>query len=180
MHAASARHRIALTLAALCAELGILAWEHLDGGVPAHHLLANPELPSVSNWWGLVLVPALAWWTVGQAQGRADLARRAGTALRFPPAAGFLCALAYGATLAALFTGGSASVDVMFFGLLGLGLVVRLWHGEYLLGFVFGMHLAAGPVLPAIFGAVIALFSWLAQTAGRALWRRLRASGRPA
>ncbi|MDY0960967.1 MULTISPECIES: hypothetical protein [Massilia] len=174
MHAASSRRRTLLTLLALCAELVLLAREHLHGGVVAHHLLANPDLPAVSNWWGLLLVPLLTWWTVGRIDRRARLAASGGSSLKPAPIIAFLCALAYGATLAALFAAGSPLVDYIFFGLLALALVVRLWHAEYLLGFVLAMSLVAGPILPAMFGAVIALLSWLVHTAARALWRRLR------
>lgn len=174
MHAVSNRRRFLLTLLALCAQLAILAWEYLHGGVGAHHLLANPELPAVSNWWGLLLVPLLAWWTVGRAERRIGQAASAGRSARPAPLTGFLCALAYGATLAALFAAGSGLVDYLFFGLLALALVLRLWHAEYLLGFVLAMSFVAGPVLPAMFGAIIALLSWLVHTAARALWRKLR------
>ena len=174
MNAASSRHRLLLTLLALCAELGLLAREHFNGGVLAHHLLANPDLPAVSNWWGLLLVPLLTWWTVGSVGRRAQRAASEGRALKPAPLLAFLCALAYGGGMAALFAAGNPLVDYLFFGLLGLALVVRLWHPEYLLGFVLAMSFVAGPILPAMFGAVIALFSWLVHTAARALWRRLR------
>jgi len=175
MNAASiSRRRLLLTGLALCAEFGLLAREHFNGGVLAHHLLANPELPAVSNWWGLLLVPLLTWWTVGRVERRAQLAASGGRRLKPAPPIAFLCALAYGAALAALFAAGSPWVDYLFFGLFALALVVRLWHAEYLLGFVLPMSLVAGPVLPAMFGAVIALFSWLVHTAARAVWRRLR------
>jgi hypothetical protein len=173
--ASSSRRRTLLTLLALCAELALLAREHLHGGVLAHHLLANPELPAVSNWWGLLLVPLLTWWTVGRVERRAQIAASGGRALKPAPLIAFLCALAYGAALAALFAAGSPLVDYVFFGLLALALVVRLWHAEYLLGFVLAMSFVAGPILPAMFGVLIALFSWLVHAAARALWRRLRA-----
>lgn len=172
MKAASAnRRRTLLTLLALCAELALLAREHLHGGVMSHHLLANPDLPAVSNWWGVLLVPLLTWWALGRVERRVG---RAGEPTRRAGLIGFLCALAYGATLAALFAAGSPLVDYVFVGLLALALVVRLWHSEYLLGFVLAMSFVAGPILPAMFGAIIALFSWLVHTAARALWRRLR------
>ncbi|WP_306397757.1 hypothetical protein [Telluria beijingensis] len=175
MHAAStSRRRLLLTFLALCVHLGLLAREHLNGGVVAHHLLANPDLPAVSNWWGLLLVPLLTWWTVGRVERRARLAASEGRPLKPAPLTGFLCALAYGGLLAALFAAGSPLVDYLFFGLLALALVVRLWHAEYLLGFVLAMSLVAGPVLPTMFGAVIALVSRLVHMATRALWRRLR------
>ena len=171
--------RISLTLLALGFQAGVLAWDHLRGGVPSHHLLANPDLPAVSNWWGLFLVPLLAWFTVAQVQRRREPARFSSrvssrSPSRFPPLAGFLCALAYGALLAVLFAHGSALTGYLFFGLLLVALVVRLWHGKYLLGFVLSMTFVAGPILPAMFGAIIALFSWLVHTTARALWRKLR------
>lgn len=164
--------RIPLVLLALGVQAAILAWDHFHGGVASHHLLANRALPAVSSWWGLLLTPILAWWAVAGVQRRAV---RATAASRVGPLAGFLCALAYGGVLALLFSRGSALVEYLFFGLLALALVVRLWHGEYLLGFVSGMMFVTGPILPAMFGAVIALFSWLAHTVARAVWRRLRA-----
>ncbi|MGF6272717.1 hypothetical protein ABIB38_001073 [Massilia sp. UYP11] len=169
--ATASRRRTLLTLVALCAETALLAREYLHGGVASHHLLANPDLPAVSNWWGLLLVPLLTWWTVGRVERRAA---GAGGPARRAALVGFLCALAYGAMLAALFAAGSPVVDYVFFGLLALALVVRLWHAEYLLGFALAMSVVAGPILPAMFGAIIALFSWLVHAAARALWRRLR------
>ena len=171
--ARASNHRLALTVAALAGESCHLGWEYPHGCVLSHHLLANPDLPAVSNWWGLLLVPLLTWWTVGRIERRARLAASAGRPLAPAPLIAFLCALAYGATLAALFAAGNPLVDYLFFGLLALGLVVRLWHAEYLLGFVLGFVWVAGPGLPAMFGAVIAVFSWLVHAAARALWRRL-------
>ena len=174
MNTASPRRRLILPLLALCAQLGMLAWEHLDGGVRAHHLLANPDLPAVSNWWGVLLIPVLTWWTVMRIERRGEREAHAGRPARPAPLTGFLCALAYGATLAALFAAGSPLVDYLFFGVLVVALVVPLWRAEYLLGFVLPMSLVAGPVLPAMFGSIIALLSWLVHTATRAVWRRLR------
>ena len=167
--------RIPLTFAAFGAEAAILAWEYMHGGVRSHHLLANPDLPAVSNWWGLFLIPHLTWWTLSQVRRRAERAvGRGAAAPGFAPLVAFVCALAYGLALSQLFSHGNVLVDYLFFGLLALALVLRLWHGEYLLGFVFGMGFVVGPILPAIFGAIIALFSWLVHAARRALWRRIR------
>ena len=69
----ASRPRPLMTLLALCAELALLGREHLRGGVLSHHLLANPDLPAVFNWWGLPLVPLLAWWTVGRVERSAAL-----------------------------------------------------------------------------------------------------------
>lgn len=165
--------RFLLTLLAFGAEVGILAWEYLNGGVQSHHLLANPDLPAVSNWWGLLLIPVLTWWSMSQLRRRVE--RSDGhSAKGFAALVAFVCALAYGLALSLLFSHGSMLVNYVFFGLLAVALVLRLWHGEYLLGFVFGMGFVVGPILPAIFGAMVALFSWTVHTAGRALWRKVR------
>ncbi|MEW7848858.1 hypothetical protein AB2N08_09160 [Massilia aurea] len=166
--------RVLLTLLAFGAEVGILAWEYLNGGVRSHHLLANPDFLAVSNWWGLLVIPLLTWWTLSQLRRRVERSAEHsanGTAALVA----FVCALAYGLALSLLFSHGSMLVDYVFFGLLALALVLRLWHGEYLLGFVFGMGFVVGPILPAMFGAIIALFSWTVHTTGRALWRKVRA-----
>ena len=39
----------------------LLAWNDTHGGVPSHHILANKNLPSISNWWGGFLLPLLTW-----------------------------------------------------------------------------------------------------------------------
>jgi len=166
--------RILLTLLAFGAEAGILVWEYLNGGVRSHHLLANPDLPAVSNWWGLLLIPLLTWWTMTQLRRRIERSAQP-SAQGFAALAAFVCALAYGVALSLLISHGSMLVDYAFFGLLALALVLRLWHGEYVLGFVFGMGFVIGPVLPALFGAMVSLFSWMVHTAWRVLWRKVRA-----
>jgi hypothetical protein len=165
--------RFLFTFLALGAEAGILAWECLNGGVRSHHLLANPDLPAVSNWWGLLVIPLLTWWTLSRLRSRVESSAEH-SAKRFAALVAFVCALAYGLALSLLFSHGSMLVDYVFYGLLALALALRLWHGEYLLGFIFGMGFAVGPILPAIFGAMVALFSWMVHAARCALWRKLR------
>lgn len=46
------RLRIGLTGLITIAIWALLLWRHLDGGVPAHHLLDNPDLPRISDWFG--------------------------------------------------------------------------------------------------------------------------------
>ena len=55
------RLRAGLTVVATLALWSLLLWQHFHQGVPAHHLLDNPDLPVVSNWYGGLLLPVLAW-----------------------------------------------------------------------------------------------------------------------
>lgn len=172
MNATCSGHcRRLFTAGALCAELLHLGWEHTHGGVIAHHLLGNPELPAFSNWWGVLLIPVLAWWLVGrigaqvQAQARID------------PWIGFAAALVYGAAMAVAFSTGSSLVSWLFFALPVLALVLRLWQAQYVLGFVFGMTFVFGAVLPTIIASVIATLSWTVHAVASAVRRRLRPPG---
>ena len=55
------RARGTITVLVALAELAHLAWEHLHGGVASHHLLNRADLPAISNAWGALFLPALAW-----------------------------------------------------------------------------------------------------------------------
>ena len=182
MHATcSANCRLVLSVSALCAELFHLGWEYTHGGVFAHHLLNNPDMPAISNWWGLLVIPLLTWWLVGRIQ-RSVMARRRGGELNYQrggivPWTGFVAALVYGAALAIAFSLGSPFVNYLFFALLALALVIRAWRAEFVLGFVLGMTFVFGAVLPTLIAGVVAALSWVAHAVAGVVWRRLRPRG---
>lgn len=173
----AANCRLVLTVAALCAELFHLGWEYTHGGVLAHHLLANPDLPAISNWWGALLVPLLTWWLVGRI-GHSVQARRRGLERGvIAPWTGVIGALVYGGALATAFSLGSPLVNYLFFALPALALVVRAWRAEFVLGFVLGMTFVFGAVLPTLIAGVVAALSWVAHAVAGVVWRRLRPRG---
>lgn len=147
------RTRVVVTAAALIFELAHLAWEHFNGGVLAHHLLNRADLPAISNWWGLLVIPALTWFLTGRIQRRIS---KRGVALT-----GFLGALAYGAMLALAFTLQHAALTYIFLALFAISVIVPTYRAEYVLGFVLGMTFTFGAVLPTIIALVIASFSRL-------------------
>jgi hypothetical protein len=154
--------RAILTACALAAEITHLGWEHLHGGVAAHHLLDRADLPAISNWWGLLLIPALTWFLVGRIQRRTSMhARSFAREHLVPPAvlAGFLGALAWGAALALAFMMKFEGVQYIFLGLFAISVFVPTYRAEYVLGFVLGMTFTFGAVLPTIVALVIASFS---------------------
>lgn len=152
------RARLLLTSAVALAEVLHLTWEHLQGGVVSHHLLNRPDLPAISNWWGLVVLPALAWFLIGRIQARGTSPSRGTPAL--PVAWRFLAALLYGAGLAMAFAlGYEAVTSAMFFGLFALAVVLPIFRAEYFLGFVLGMTFVFGAVLPTLIACIFALLS---------------------
>lgn len=168
--------RFILAAAALAAEACHLGWEHSHGGVPAHHLLNNPELPAISNWWGLLLVPLLVWFLVGRVQRRAASLMQDGSRERFlkQVCLRFGAALLWGAALAIAFTLGHPAVNPIFFGAFAASLFVHAYRAEYVLGFALGMTFTFGAVLPVLVASVIAACSFAVHLLFGAVLRLLR------
>ena len=153
--AQTARARVRITAIVAVAELAHLGWEHLHGGIASHHLFNRADLPAISNAWGAVFLPALAWFLAGIVLRRA-VDRRAARGIGIA----FFGALAAGVTLSATFLGGHESAASAIFLGIGLsGLVLRVYRGEYVLGFVLGMTFAIGAMLPTLVASCIAALS---------------------
>lgn len=152
------RARVLMTLGAAAVAAAMIAWDHVDGGIGSHHLLAREDLPQISNAWALLVVPAIAWLASARLLVRGTFA--AGARVDRRAAIGAALAFAYGASLATGFElGASAVTSALFFGILGLALVFPLYRAELALGFVLGMMITFGAVLPALFSGVFMLVS---------------------
>lgn len=165
-----------VAVVALC-EFAHLTWEHFHGGVVSHHFLNRADLPAISNAWGAVFLPALAWFLSGSALKRATTSRAAKGVV-----AAFFGSLIVGVTLSSAFTHGLADAsNYIFLGVLLTGLLLPVYRGEYVLGFVLGMSISFGAMLPAIAAAFVASVSAIAHHLVRPtlgwLIARARASG---
>ncbi|HEY4561263.1 MAG TPA: hypothetical protein VIG54_11035 [Lysobacter sp.] len=148
--------RLAVTASVAIAEAAHLAWEATHGGIVSHHMLGDPSMPAMWNGWGLLVLPAIAWFA------SARLVRPSGRGWRLHHAAllRLVAALAAGIAMSAVFTAGRS--DLAGYVLLSIalsGLVVRAYRIEYLLGFVLGMAYTFGALIPTIIGGAIALAS---------------------
>lgn len=153
------RLRVGLTAIITLAIWGLLVWRHFHAGVPAHHLLNNPELPTISDWYGGLLLPVLAWGLLSLAGRRLRATDSAG--LR-PVIFGLGAGLAFGVAMSVTFFSGHESVtSYLFFSLLPLALFLPVYRPECLLGFVLGMSVTFGAVLPTLFGLIMALATFL-------------------
>jgi hypothetical protein len=139
----------------------ILIWQHLHEGVPSHYLLQRSDLPNISNWWGGLLLPALTWLALSRAQKRILQSPPEHSLLLFKQTfIRLLIALCYGAMLSMCFVKGFSEISsVMFPAILLFALFIRVYREEFILGFILGMSLTFGAVLPTIFGVLIALVS---------------------
>jgi hypothetical protein len=154
-----------------------LAWQATHGGVVSHHLLDQRNLPALSNWWGLVVIPlvgALASWS---AQRRAAINAAALTKAAAATVGAFLVGVALSVSFA-VDSGGSASAYI-FFAVLLSGVMLPTYRPEYVFGFAIGMSFVIGLVLPTIIAlvavAISAAFHFLVRPAF--VWAVRRARG---
>lgn len=152
------RLRAGLTVFVTIAIWTLLAWRHFHEGVPAHHLLHNPDLPRISDWFGGLLLPVLTW-------GLLSLAKRRVLATASPGiksvAVGLVAGAAVGVAMSITFFSGHESLtSYLFFSLLPLALILPVYRPECLLGFVLGMSVTFGAVLPTLFGGLMALVTF--------------------
>jgi len=152
------RLRVGLTVLVTLAIWSLLVWQYFHNGVPAHHLLADPEMPRISNWLGGLLLPALSWALLSLSRRRV-MATDSGLG---PAIIGLVAGLAYGAAMAVTFFSGYEPItSYLFFGLLPLALILPVYRPECLLGFVLGMSVTFGAVLPTLFGSLMALATFV-------------------
>lgn len=153
------RLKVGLTAVITLAIWGLLMWRHFHGGVPAHHLLNNPELPTISDWFGGLLLPVLACGLLSLAGRRVKATDSDG--LR-PVLIGLVAGMAFGVAMSVTFFSGHESItSYLFFGLLPLALFLPVYRPECLLGFVLGMSVTFGAVLPTLFGLIMALATFV-------------------
>ncbi|HTU70087.1 MAG TPA: hypothetical protein VMF11_07165 [Candidatus Baltobacteraceae bacterium] len=155
-----------------------LAWQVAHGGVVTHHLLDQRSLPGFSNWWGLAIIPLIGWLAAWSVQRRAAVDATALT----KAAAAAVGALLVGVALSISFAidrGGNATFYI-FVAALASGLALPTYRAEYVFGFVIGMSVVFGLVLPSILALVAVTisvtFHFLVRPAFVWTVRRVRAS----
>lgn len=155
----------------------VLSHEYLNGGVRSHHLLDRPDLPAISNWFGLLILPILGW-LLG-IRFRHHLISPVGSGLPIGICAGLVCSLIYGGALAMSFElGPSAWTSGLFFGLFVLAAVLPIFRAECIFGFVVGMTFTFGAVLPTLVAVVFAAVSVAVHFVFRALMSAIRSPNR--
>ena len=136
----------------------LLIWNYYHGGVPSHHLLAREDLPSVSNWWGALLIPVLTWFLLLRIHKRIQKTNRDSSVDKLPSPVmyAFVAALFFGVTVGLLFSLDQKFIlDKLFIGVFVVALFRPVYRAECLLGFVLGMTYTFGAVLPTLIGIIL-------------------------
>lgn len=174
------RHRIpvCIALASIVFMGANLTYEHFNGGVQSHHLLHRPDLPEISNWFGLLALPLIGW--IFGARIRNHLASSTRPGVSAAIWVGLVGAFSYGAALATSFELGASAVSSgMFLGLFLLAALLPIYRAEYVIGFVVGMTFTFGAVLPSLVALLFAAVSFVVRFVFRAVASAVRPSTRP-
>jgi len=158
------RIRLYCTAAVTIAIGSLLTWNYYHGGVPVHHLMADKDMPSFSNAWGIIILPLLTWWLSYRLQRRVFLLKdsQAEAAAIRSAVYAFVISLAYGIVLSACyFLGYPDGAAYMTLGIFGLALFFPVYRSEYFLGYVLGLTVSFGAVIPTLIGSILLLISFL-------------------
>ena len=140
--------------------LGLLLWDYFHGGVPSHHILHKKDLPAISNWWNLLLMPTLTWILMGKTIKRMEnqLVPVGQNKNNFTTVIWRFCiGLVFGILLSVSFANNYKTfLDYIPFILLILSLFIPIFYSEFILGFVIGMMFTFGAILPTVFILIMA------------------------
>jgi hypothetical protein len=135
--------------------------EHLNGGVISHHILGKRDLPSISNWWGGLLMPILTWFLLGRIEKRLEKQSLQGqlTEHFIRKVFGlFLTGLIFGILLSTSFVNQyKLFLDNVLYILILLSFLIPIYYSEFILGFILGMAFTFGAIIPTVFISVMAL-----------------------
>lgn len=136
-------------------------WDYLSGGVPVHHVLADGDLPGISNWWGLVSIPILTWVLFSFLERKKNFSsfndfNSNGVFLAF------VLSLSFGILNSVLWNlGYDHALQYLIILPILLSLFIKVHRPECVLGFVLGMMYTFGGVLPIIFSFVLLVLSFI-------------------
>ncbi|MFC2133688.1 hypothetical protein ACFLTH_03650 [Bacteroidota bacterium] len=144
-------------------EIGHLFWEYFNGGVLSHHLLNRSDLPAISNWWGIIILPFLAWFTTTRIKKRITfLSDDSSIASKIPKGIliGFCGMFLVSLILSLAFEFGCDNISMyVILGVLLVALFLPVYRTECALGYVLGAVLTFGPVIPLIVILIISIIS---------------------
>ena len=174
------RRVLLLTVGAGLLQLLLLVREHFTGGVISHHVLHDPALPAISNFWGLLVLPLLGLLTAWHGNRQlAAVSENTESQPFLPPLIwlGFSLMLLVTLLQSVFWTLGLEQVTAyLALAVLLAGLLVPIYRPECLLGYTLGAAPVFGAVIPLVGVLFMALLSYLVH---RWLWPLMRRTRAP-
>lgn len=156
------RLQISLICAALVFVAATLTWEYFNGGVKNHYLLHNPDYPSISNYWGLLILPLLTWFTTYRIKTgfHSQMGVLENTLIPKHIRRGFLVMCAVTAAQSVAWVMGEPEITkYLAIAVILTGIFIPIYHSHFFLANVLVSSVIFGSVIPLIGYAVIALVS---------------------
>ena len=144
-----------MTAVAALYVLSLILLEYFQEGVRSHHLLARRDLPAISNWWGLLILPVLTWIGLTLIQKRLIKANNDEMLEAQPNMKSFISAFLFGIVMTLLYYNAPALPGYFMLTTFALALFIPIYRPEYWLGFILSMAYGFGGVLPVIFSLIL-------------------------
>ena len=132
-----------------------LFWEYFHGGVTTHYILHQKDLPSISNWWGGILLPVLTWFLLSRIERRLNKKNSETEQRKKALNRGFwifLTGLVFGLLLSISFTYEyKPFLDNVLYIIIVLSFIIPVFYSEFILGFILGMTYTFGAIIPTVF-----------------------------
>lgn len=132
-----------------------LILEHFRGGVISHHLLAREDMPKISNWWGILVVPVVCWVLLSQIQNRFRRSANNQKIVSKQEIYGFIGAFVFGILITVLFYNAPDFTGYLLVMTFVVALLLPIYRAEYYLGFILSMSYGFGGIIPVMFGLVL-------------------------
>lgn len=146
------RTKLIITSTTTLIMLGLLLLEHSRGGVNSYHPLGNEDLPKISNWLSLLMIPVFSWLTLSSLQKRNRIENNTQKPISKSQFYAFIGAVLFGVlTTIEFYSELGISKHLLFFTIV-LAFFVPIYRAEYYFGYVLGMIYGFGGVLPILFG----------------------------
>lgn len=151
----NSRTKILITTIVAVFILSLLLLEYFRGGVISHHLLARKDMPKISNWWGILIVPLTTWVMLTLIQKRHKSSANHQKLVFKQEFYGFIGAFIFGVIITVLFYNAPEFPGYLLLMTFVLALFIPIYRPEYFLGFILSMAYGFGGILPVMFGLVL-------------------------
>lgn len=149
------RTRILITTLVAVYVLCILILEHFRGGVISHHLLAREDMPKISNWWGILIVPLVSWVLLTLIQKGHKSSSKNKKLISQQEIYGFVGAFIFGIIITVLFYNVPELLGYLLLITFVVSLLLPIYRPKYYLGFILSMSYGFGGIIPVMFGLVL-------------------------
>ena len=140
--------------------IATVCWDYFHGGVPSHHLLQRKDMPAISNWWGIILLPTISWILLTRAEKRLQPKYGKQWLIKSLPLffLGVIIALGIAIAFNAKYIALLSNIPYFF---ILISFFIPIFYAEFMLGFIITMTYTFGVFIPTVFILVFGLVGFL-------------------